>query len=101
MFMAEQVRPGGPRPRISSSLTSTDDHRVEKQVTFVDEIGFERKPRKLGAANADVVLRFPLELSNSLEVEVPLDMRVACRSARDRVTMRDAVRRHDAHRATK
>jgi len=29
-------------------------------VTFVDEIGFERKPRKLRAANVDVVLRFPL-----------------------------------------
>ena len=42
-------------------LSAADDHRVDKQVTFVDEIGFERKPRKLGAANADVVLRFPLE----------------------------------------
>ena len=50
-------------------------------MTLVDEIGFERKPRKLGAADADFVLRFPLELPNSLEVEVPLDMRVACRSA--------------------
>ncbi len=50
-------------------------------MTFVDEIGLERKPRKLGAANVDVVLRFPLELTNSLEVEVPLDTRVACRSA--------------------
>ena len=29
-------------------------------MTFVDEIGLERKPRKLGAANADVVLRFCL-----------------------------------------
>jgi hypothetical protein len=51
-------------------------------VTFVDEIGFERKPPKLGATNVDVALRFPLELPNSLEVEVPLDARVACRSAR-------------------
>jgi hypothetical protein len=50
-------------------------------VTFVDEICFERKPRKLGPANDDVVLRFPLELPNSLEVEVPLDTRVACRKA--------------------
>jgi hypothetical protein len=64
--------------------SAADDHRVEKQVTFVDEIGFERKPRKLGAANADVVLRFPLELPNSLEAEVPLDMRIACRSATQR-----------------
>jgi hypothetical protein len=61
-------------------LSAADDHRVEKQVTFVDEIGFERKPRKLGTANADVVLRFPLELPNSLEIEVPLYTRVACRS---------------------
>jgi hypothetical protein len=50
-------------------------------MTFVDEIGFERKPRRLGAANVDVVRRFPLELPNSLEVEVPLDARVAYRSA--------------------
>jgi hypothetical protein len=62
-------------------LSAADDHRVEKQVTFVDEIGFERNPRKLGAANVDVVLRFPLELPNSREVEVPLDTRVACRRA--------------------
>jgi hypothetical protein len=40
--------------------TAADDHRVEKQLTFVDEIGFERKPRKLAAANADVVLRFTM-----------------------------------------
>jgi hypothetical protein len=53
-------------------------------VTFVDEIGFERKPRKLGAADADVVLRFPLELSNRLEVEVPLNARVAGRSTGQR-----------------
>ena len=46
-------------------------------MTFVDEAGFERKPRKLGAANSDVVLRFPLERPNS-EVEVPFDTRVAC-----------------------
>ena len=42
-------------------------------MTLVDEIGFERKPRKFGAADADVVLRLGLELPNSLEVEVPLD----------------------------
>lgn len=65
---------------------STGDERLQlkwfvsaAEVTAV--IGFERKPRKLGAANADVVLRLPLELPNGLEVEVPLDMRVACRSA--------------------
>ena len=68
---------GGPECRLSAA----DDHRVEKQVTFVDEIGFERKPRKLGAADADVVLRFVLELPNSREVEVPLDIRVACSKA--------------------
>ena len=49
-------------------------------MTFVDEIGFERKSRKLGAANDHVVLRFPLELPNSFDVEVPLDTRVARRS---------------------
>ena len=43
-------------------LSAANDHRVEKQMTFVDEIGFERKPRKLCAANADVVLRFRLSL---------------------------------------
>ena len=37
-------------------LSAADEHRVEKQVTFVDEAGFERESRKLGAANADVVL---------------------------------------------
>src|ERR1700680_4121790 len=71
---------GGPECR----LPAADDHRFEKQVTFVDKIGFERKPRKLGAANADVVLRFSLELPNRLGVEVPLDTRVACRSAGQR-----------------
>jgi hypothetical protein len=50
-------------------------------VTLVDEIGFERKPRKLSAPNDDGVIRFSLELANSLEVEVPLDTRVACRRA--------------------
>lgn len=40
-------------------------------MTFVDEIGFERDPRKLGAADADVLLRSPLELPDSLEAEVP------------------------------
>ena len=53
-------------------------------MTFVDEIGFERKPRKLGSANVEVVLRFPFELPNSLEAEVLLDARVACGSARQR-----------------
>ena len=43
-------------------LSAADDDRIEKQVTFVDETGFEGKPRKFGAANVDVVLRFPLEL---------------------------------------
>jgi hypothetical protein len=37
-------------------LSAAEDHRVDKQVTFVDEIGFEREPRKLGATNDDVVL---------------------------------------------
>jgi hypothetical protein len=62
-------------------LSPADDNRVEKQVTFVDEIGRERKPRKFGAANVDVVFGFPLELSNGLEVEVPLDTCVASRRA--------------------
>ncbi len=35
-------------------------------MTFVNEIGFERTPRKLGAANADVVFRFPFALPKSL-----------------------------------
>lgn len=50
-------------------------------MTLVNEIGFERQPSKLGTANVDVVLRFPFELPNSFEVEIPLDVRVACRSA--------------------
>ncbi len=50
-------------------------------MTFVDEIDLKRKSRKLGAANADVLLRFPLELPNGFRVEFPLDARVACRSA--------------------
>ena len=33
--------------------SAADDHRVEKPVPLVNEIGFERKPRKLGAANVD------------------------------------------------
>src|ERR1051326_9423859 len=73
---------GGSECRFSAA----DDHRVEKQVTFIDEIGFERKPRELGAANDDVVRRLPLERPNSLDVEVPLDTRVArprgCQSSR-------------------
>src|SRR5258707_5163624 len=62
-------------------LSAADDHRVEKQVTFVDEIGFERKSCQLGAANEDVVLRFALELPSRLGIELPLDTRDACRSA--------------------
>jgi len=62
-------------------LSAADDYRVKKQMTFVDEIGFEGEPRKLGAADSDIELRFPLELPDSLEVEVPLDTRVACRNA--------------------
>ena len=34
-------------------LSAADDHRMEKQVTFVDEIGFERKCCQFGAANED------------------------------------------------
>ncbi|HWK09193.1 MAG TPA: hypothetical protein VNR64_04035, partial [Vicinamibacterales bacterium] len=37
-------------------LSAAEDHRVDKQVTFVDEIGFERKSCQLGAAYEDVVL---------------------------------------------
>jgi hypothetical protein len=59
-------------------LSAADDHRVEKQVTFVDEIGFERKSCQLGAANEDVVLRFALELPSRLGIELPLDTRDAC-----------------------
>ena len=60
-------------------LSASDDHGVEEHVTFVDEIGFERKPRKLGAANVDVMRRLPLELPNSLKIKAPLEARVACR----------------------
>lgn len=67
---------GGPECRLSAA----DDYRVEKQVTFVDEIGFERNRRKLGASNVDVVLGFPLELPNCLRVEIPFDTSVAGRS---------------------
>jgi len=38
------LRRGGSECRFSAS----DDHGVEKQVTFVHEIGFERHARKLG-----------------------------------------------------
>ena len=62
-------------------LSAADDHRVEEQVTFVDEIGFERKSCQLGAANEDVVLRFALQLPSRLGIELPLDTRDACRSA--------------------
>ena len=50
-------------------------------MTFVDEIGFKRKSRQFGAANEDVVLRFPLERPSRPGVEVPLDTRGVCRSA--------------------
>ncbi len=71
---------GGSEGRLSAAY----DYRVENQVTFVDEIGVERKPGQLGTADADVVLRLSLELPNSLELEVPFDTRVACGSARQR-----------------
>jgi len=55
---------------------------LRREVTFVDKIGFERKPRKLGAANIDVALRFQLELPNSFEDRSPASTpRVACRIA--------------------
>ena len=54
---------------------------MEKQVTFVDEIGFERKCCQFGAANEDVVRRFALEFPSCLGIELPLDTRDACRSA--------------------
>ena len=53
---------------------------MEKQVTFVNEIGFERKSCQLGTANEDVVLRFALELPSRLRIELSLDTRGACRS---------------------
>src|SRR4029077_1260674 len=62
-------------------LSAADDHRVEKQVTFVDEIGFERKSCQLGAANEDVVRRFALEFPSCLGIALPRDTRDACRSA--------------------
>src|SRR5436309_11962414 len=65
-------------------LPAADDHRVEKQVTFVDEIRFERKSCQLGAANEDVVLRFALELPSRLGIQLPPDPRAACLSARHR-----------------
>ena len=46
-------------------------------MTFVDETGFKCKPRKLGAANVDIVLRFALELRDHFGVEGPLEARVA------------------------
>ena len=58
-------------------------------MTFVDEIGFDRKCRKLRAANVDVVLRFLLQLPNDLHVEVPLDTRVACRRDLGDVVLRE------------
>ena len=45
-------------------------------MTFVDEIGFERNPRQLGASDVDIALRFPLELPNSRNVEVPVETRL-------------------------
>src|SRR3954469_8153641 len=65
-------------------LSAADDHRVEKQLTFVDEIGCERNARKFGAPNADVALRLPLELPDRLRFEIPLHMRVAVESAGQR-----------------
>src|SRR5262245_49100506 len=44
-------------PGSECRLSAADDHRMEKQVTFVDEIGFERKCCQFGAANEDVVRR--------------------------------------------
>jgi len=35
-------------------LPSAEDPRVEEQVAFVDEVRFEREPRKLRAADEDV-----------------------------------------------
>ena len=61
-------------------LAAAHDHRVDKHVTFVDQIRGERKARQLRAANVDVVRRFPLELPNSLDVEFPLDTGIARRS---------------------
>ena len=62
-------------------LSAAEDHWTDKQVTFVKQIGFEREPRKLGAADIHIMRRVPLELSNSLDVKVPLDTRIACASA--------------------
>ena len=53
-------------------------------MTLVDEIGFEREPRKLGAANADVTLGFLLEFPNAFDVEIPFETRVGRRRARQR-----------------
>jgi hypothetical protein len=41
-------------------------------MTFVNQIGFERNARELGAANVNVVRRFTFEFANSLGVEVAL-----------------------------
>jgi len=54
---------------------------MEKQVTFVDAIGFERECCQLGAANEDVVGRFALEFASCLGIELPLDARDAYWSA--------------------
>src|SRR3954466_6386539 len=62
-------------------LSAADDHRMEKQVTFVDEMGLQRKCRQFGAANEDVGRRFALESPSCLGIELPLDARSACRSA--------------------
>lgn len=74
-------------------LSAAADYRVEKQMTFVDEIGLERKPRKLRAANADVVSRFLLEPPNSFKVEALLDVGVA-------VIAPVSVRHYTSHRNT-
>jgi hypothetical protein len=54
-------------------LSAADDHRMDKQVTFVDEIGFERKRCQFGAANEDVVRRFALECPDCLGIELALE----------------------------
>lgn len=61
-------------------LSAAEDHWTDKQVTFVKQIGFEREPRKLGAADIHVVRGFPLEFPNKVDVKVPLNTRVACGS---------------------
>jgi hypothetical protein len=73
-----------PYGRSECRLSTANDHWVEKYVTFVDEIGFERKSRQLGASDEDVMLRFALELTSRLGIELSLDTLDACRSASQR-----------------